>query len=77
MVIWSEFRIGQYGDDDHQEDAPHFSKTVWIEDKGIHGQNFGRGGPGLLRIFCITALMPLSLIYNGIFNMETDMKSVY
>ena len=22
--IWSEFRLGQYGDDDHREDAPHF-----------------------------------------------------
>ena len=26
MVIWSEFRIRHYRDDDHQEDAPHFSK---------------------------------------------------
>ena len=24
MVIWSEFRMGQYSDDDHREDAPHF-----------------------------------------------------
>ena len=24
MVIWSEFRIGQYRDDDHWEDAPQF-----------------------------------------------------
>ena len=24
MVIWSEFRMGQYRDDDHREDAPHF-----------------------------------------------------
>ena len=23
-VIWSEFRMGQYRDDDHREDAPHF-----------------------------------------------------
>ena len=28
MVIWSEFRMRQYRDDDHQEDAPHFS--FWI-----------------------------------------------
>ena len=26
MVIWSEFRIRQYRDDDHREDAPHFNK---------------------------------------------------
>ena len=25
MVIWSEFRIGQYRDDDHQKDAIHFN----------------------------------------------------
>ena len=24
MVIWSEFRMRQYRDDDHPEDAPHF-----------------------------------------------------
>ena len=24
MIIWSEFRMGQYRDDDHREDAPHF-----------------------------------------------------
>ena len=24
MVISSEFRMGQYRDDDHREDAPHF-----------------------------------------------------
>ena len=23
MVIWSEFRMVQYGGDDHQKDAPH------------------------------------------------------
>ena len=25
MVIWSEFRMGQYRDDDHREDTPHFN----------------------------------------------------
>ena len=25
MVIWSEIRIGQHRDGDHQEDAPYFS----------------------------------------------------
>ena len=25
MVIWSEFRLGKYRDDDHREDAAHFS----------------------------------------------------
>ena len=25
MVIWSEFRLGKYRDDDHREDAPHFN----------------------------------------------------
>ena len=25
MVIWSEFRLGEYRDDDHREDAPHFN----------------------------------------------------
>ena len=25
MVIWSEFRLGQYRVDDHREDAPHFN----------------------------------------------------
>ena len=24
MIISSEFRMGQYRDDDHREDAPHF-----------------------------------------------------
>ena len=24
MVIWPEFRMGRYRDDDHREDAPHF-----------------------------------------------------
>ena len=24
MVIWSEFRLGKYRDDDHREDASHF-----------------------------------------------------
>ena len=34
-VIWPEFRMGQYRDDNHQEDAPHFIKmkrnvrTIW------------------------------------------------
>ena len=27
MVIWSEFRLGQYRDDEHQLDAPHFILT--------------------------------------------------
>ena len=25
VVIWSEFRMGQDRDDDHREDAPHFT----------------------------------------------------
>ena len=25
MVIWSEFRMWQYRDHDHREDAPHFT----------------------------------------------------
>ena len=25
MTIWSEFQVKQYIDDDHREDAPHFS----------------------------------------------------
>ena len=25
LVIWSEFRMGQYSDDDHREHAPHFT----------------------------------------------------
>ena len=28
MVIWSEFRMGQYRHDDHREDAPHFSFLI-------------------------------------------------
>ena len=24
MVIWSKFRMGQYKDNDHREDTPHF-----------------------------------------------------
>ena len=28
MVIWSEFRMGQYRDDDHREDASHFIKSL-------------------------------------------------
>ena len=28
MVIWSEFRVGQYKDDSHREDAPHFTYRV-------------------------------------------------
>ena len=27
IVIWSEFRIGQYSDDDHRRRAPHFIKV--------------------------------------------------
>ena len=30
MVISSEFRMGQYRDGDHQEDAPHFICKVWV-----------------------------------------------
>ena len=25
MVIWSKFRLGEYRDDDHREDAHHFT----------------------------------------------------
>lgn len=28
MGIWSEFRIGKYTDDGHQEDAPHFKGSL-------------------------------------------------
>ena len=28
MVISPEFRMGQYRDDDHREDAPHFISTL-------------------------------------------------
>ena len=28
MVISSEFRMGQYRDDDHREDAPHFTYSL-------------------------------------------------
>ena len=28
MVIWSEFRMGQYRDDDHREHAAHFSLAI-------------------------------------------------
>ena len=33
MLISSEFRMGQYKDDDHHEDAPHFRilNLFWIE----------------------------------------------
>ena len=33
MAISSEFRMGQYRDDDHREDAPHFniSSLHWEE----------------------------------------------
>jgi len=30
MVIWSEFNTGQYRDDDHQEDASHFTLAKWF-----------------------------------------------
>ena len=30
MVILSEFRMRQYRDDDHQEDAPHFIMSRFI-----------------------------------------------
>ena len=33
MVIWSEFRLGKYRDDDHREDAPHFS-SLQMDYKG-------------------------------------------
>ena len=29
MVIWSEFRLGKYSDNDHREDAPHFTNLVF------------------------------------------------
>ena len=35
MVIWSEFRMGQYRDDDHREDAPHFRSRVKDRDQSI------------------------------------------
>ena len=28
MVIWSEFRMGQYRNEDHREAAPHFILTI-------------------------------------------------
>ena len=28
IVIWSEFRKGQYRDDDHEKEGPHFN-THW------------------------------------------------
>ena len=31
MVISSEFRMGQYRDDDHHEDAPYFKRVTVIE----------------------------------------------
>ena len=48
MVIWSEFRSGWYRDDDHREDAPHFScskflrkiKLVWLNFHTEKGQVF-------------------------------------
>ena len=30
MVISSDFRVGQHRDDDHEEDAPYFSKRVKV-----------------------------------------------
>ena len=32
MVIWSEFRLGKYRDDDHQEDASHLNSNISIDD---------------------------------------------
>ena len=32
MFIWSEFRMGQYRDDDHREDAPQFIDTTTIDE---------------------------------------------
>ena len=28
MVIWSEFHLGKYTNDDHREDAPHFTLNI-------------------------------------------------
>ena len=42
-VIWSEFRMGQYRDDDHREDTPHFILTTqkygieWEKMVKVHG----------------------------------------
>ena len=35
MVIWPEFRMGQYRDDDHRDHAPLF--ISWLENKIIFG----------------------------------------
>jgi len=35
MVISSEFRMGQYRDVDHQEDAPHFSKKLFRDETAL------------------------------------------
>ena len=35
MVIWSEFRIRQYRDDDHWEDVPHFSEKLLRDETAL------------------------------------------
>ena len=37
MVISSEFSIGQYRDDDHWEDEPHFTYTgpIWSSNERV------------------------------------------
>ena len=32
MVILPEFHMGQYREDDHQEDAPHFINSLQVTD---------------------------------------------
>ena len=39
IVIWSEFRIGKYRDDDNWEDAPHFRKLTVFESQFLSIDN--------------------------------------
>ena len=33
VIIWSEFRLGKYRDDNHREDAPHFTSKYLKDEK--------------------------------------------
>ena len=38
VVIWSEFRLGKYRDNDYREDAPHFTATFFLESSLSHSR---------------------------------------
>ena len=54
MVIWSEFRMEQNRDDDHREDAPHF--TILKDSESEHDSETEK--PGTRKKSCCGLSIP-------------------